>query len=67
MQELTDEHEQIRREGLRLLARLIARHYLAQQQLRPDRENHADPPSCAPLSSADGDAPGRPEHESSLR
>ena len=29
MQELTDEEQRVRREGLRILARLIARHHLA--------------------------------------
>ena len=28
MQELTDEEQRVRREGLRILARLIARHHL---------------------------------------
>ncbi len=46
-EEMTEAEQQVLREGLRILARLIARHHLAQQE--------ADLESCAPRASADGD------------
>ncbi len=46
-EEMTEAEQQVLRDGLRILARLIARHHLAQQE--------ADLESCAPRASADGD------------
>ena len=37
MQRLTDEQERQRIEGLRVLARIIARHYFAHPELSPQR------------------------------
>ena len=39
--ELTDEQEQLRLEGLRTLARIIARHYLAHPDLYPSVSGEA--------------------------
>ncbi len=46
LKEMTETDQQRLRDGLRILARLIARHHLAQQE--------ADLESCAPRASADG-------------
>ena len=45
--EMTEADQQVLRDGLHILARLIARHHLAQQE--------ADLESCAPPASADRD------------
>ena len=45
---LTDEQEQQRLEGLRILARIIARHHLAHPELYPDASGEgAETPSPA--------------------
>ena len=51
---LNDEQERVRIEGLRILARIIARHYLAHPDLYPSvsGEGHEDPS----LDSQRGDA-----------
>ena len=46
-EEMTEAEQQALREGLRILARLIARRHLAQQEAAFE--------SCAPPASADGD------------
>ena len=48
-QEMTEAEQRALREGLHLLARLIARHHLAQQEV-------ADLESCAPAASAERDS-----------
>ena len=47
--EMTEAEQQVLREGLRILARLIARHHLTQQEV-------ADLESCAPTASAERDS-----------
>ena len=46
-EEMTEAEQQVLREGLRMLARLIARHHLAQQEAALE--------SCAPPASAEGE------------
>ena len=48
-QEMTETEQRALRDGLRILARLIARHHLAQQEV-------ADLESCAPTASAERDS-----------
>ena len=47
--EMTEAEQRALHEGLRILARLIARHHLTQQEV-------ADLESCAPTASAEGDS-----------
>ena len=47
--EMTESEQRALHDGLRLLARLIARHHLAQQDV-------ADLESCAPTASAERDS-----------
>ena len=47
--EMTEAEQRVAHEGLRILARLIARHHLAQQEV-------ADLRSCAPTASAERDS-----------
>ena len=54
---LTDEQEQQRIEGLRILARIIARHYLAHPDLYPDPSGEG---SGTPSSAGERDGRGDP-------
>ncbi len=51
---LATEQERLRVQGLRILARLIARHYLAHPDLYPEVSVHEGAPECAGLAAQDG-------------
>ena len=59
-QRLSDEQERMRLEGLRILARIIARHARAHPEKYPNRDagEQESPPAMGRLASA-----GEPSHE----
>ena len=56
---LTESQEQRRIEGLRILARIIARHYLAHPELYPSPGADGEAPFVAGQSAVDAEAGGR--------
>ncbi len=65
---LTKEQEELRQRGLRLLARIIARHHLAslaqEKALRPSTcDAHLDGSESGPITASDGESPIEAEDE----